>query len=458
MDGSIDSANLPNEEGREGEKIEKDIPEPFHPINQIEQKHYDCQNNILISVSDASLHQEEDQNIECVAQEHPSEVEGKRLVCFHERTSSCESTVSSLSASSYNSSSNASGILLSVSSLGPPPNSCQIPKSVEAKFNICNSTSSTSQIIENIINTSTTQLNSKTASIIVEKSEESTCDSGLGTAVTSKASEKQILCAIARVSTDGTDNRKVQEIHSDKKSKKLFDFSVIKLRGRNILLHKHESLKMGQSATADAQINKSNNINKISHSDCNSERSNMEGNDSSQLHLKNYCDSSVDDTDTCMTGRRPEPEGHDLISDIDNISLPKVDITKSAAFLKLQAELESAQKDLKLKEDEVLRLSRIRDEVESEMHDLTASLFQEAHRMVGEANEKRVSTEKSLVEASMKIDGLETEVAALKTLVLTSTPSQPNRHLHPQLAAMDHKNSSQSKSNGHGSNNSLLQG
>lgn len=33
----------------------------------------------------------------------------------------------------------------------------------------------------------------------------------------------------------------------------------------------------------------------------------------------------------------------------------------------------------------------------------------------------------------MKIDGLETEVAALKTLVLTSTPSQPNKHLHPQL-------------------------
>ena len=53
--------------------------------------------------------------------------------------------------------------------------------------------------------------------------------------------------------------------------------------------------------------------------------------------------------------------------------------------------------------------------------------------MVGEANEKRASTEKSLIEASMKIEGLETEVSALKTLVLTSTPSQPNRHLHPQI-------------------------
>lgn len=94
------------------------------------------------------------------------------------------------------------------------------------------------------------------------------------------------------------------------------------------------------------------------------------------------------------------------------------------------------------------------------MQDLTASLFQEAHRMVQEANVKRASAEKYLAESNMKIDGLETEVAALKTLVLTSTPSQPNRHLHPQLSAMDNKTngSNQSKSNGQVANNSLLQG
>lgn len=32
-----------------------------------------------------------------------------------------------------------------------------------------------------------------------------------------------------------------------------------------------------------------------------------------------------------------------------------------------------------------------------------------------------------------QVDGLETEVSALKTLVITSTPSMPNRHLHPHL-------------------------
>ena len=107
-----------------------------------------------------------------------------------------------------------------------------------------------------------------------------------------------------------------------------------------------------------------------------------------------------------------------------------------------------------------MKLSRIRDEVESEMSDLTASLFQEAHRMVGEANVKRASAEKSVVESNMKIDGLETEVAALKTLVLTSTPSQPNRLLHPQLTVADSKTSTnQIKQNGQGINcNCLLQG
>jgi Rab-3A-interacting protein len=42
---------------------------------------------------------------------------------------------------------------------------------------------------------------------------------------------------------------------------------------------------------------------------------------------------------------------------------------------------------------------------------------------------KAASAERSLIEADMKIDGLETEVAALKTLVLTSTPARPNRQL-----------------------------
>ncbi len=102
--------------------------------------------------------------------------------------------------------------------------------------------------------------------------------------------------------------------------------------------------------------------------------------------------------------------------------------------------------------------------MEAELEDLTASLFEEAHKMVRDANVKQASAEKQLVEANMKVDGLETEVSALKTLVLTSTPSQPNKHLHPQLMQDSGKKKKGLKSskNGNGSsesvasNNSLL--
>lgn len=43
---------------------------------------------------------------------------------------------------------------------------------------------------------------------------------------------------------------------------------------------------------------------------------------------------------------------------------------------KLQEELKRAHEELKLKDEEVARLSRIRQDVETELEELTASLFQ----------------------------------------------------------------------------------
>ncbi|KAK4887237.1 hypothetical protein RN001_003508 [Aquatica leii] len=106
---------------------------------------------------------------------------------------------------------------------------------------------------------------------------------------------------------------------------------------------------------------------------------------------------------------------------------------KEQTFTKLQKELQEAHQELKLRDEEVNRLSRIRQDVEAELEDLTASLFQEAHNMVQEAKEKQAAAEKALKESQMKVDVLTAEVAALKTLVLTSTPSRPNPHLHPQI-------------------------
>lgn len=49
---------------------------------------------------------------------------------------------------------------------------------------------------------------------------------------------------------------------------------------------------------------------------------------------------------------------------------------KEQAFARLQNELKEAHEELKLRDEEVGRLSRIRQDVEAELEDLTASLFQ----------------------------------------------------------------------------------
>uniref|UniRef100_A0A8D8RDM1 Guanine nucleotide exchange factor for Rab-3A n=1 Tax=Cacopsylla melanoneura TaxID=428564 RepID=A0A8D8RDM1_9HEMI len=116
---------------------------------------------------------------------------------------------------------------------------------------------------------------------------------------------------------------------------------------------------------------------------------------------------------------------------------------KGAAISRLQEELRSAHEELKLKDEEVGRLSRLREEVESELEELTASLFQEAHNMVREANMRQATSEKLLRESKLQVDVLSAEVSALKTLVLTSTPSRPNPHLHPQIESKNSANKDQ---------------
>lgn len=117
-------------------------------------------------------------------------------------------------------------------------------------------------------------------------------------------------------------------------------------------------------------------------------------------------------------------------------------------FARLQEELRRAQEELKIKDEEVGRLKCLRDEVGAELEDLTASLFQEAHKMVREAKVKRDAAEKALKEANMKIEVLQAEVQALKALVITSTPSMPNRHLHPQIDSKGNPTKENGEKNG----------
>jgi len=134
------------------------------------------------------------------------------------------------------------------------------------------------------------------------------------------------------------------------------------------------------------------------------------------------------------SGEREDPEGLTDGEEEIQSGLGSLLAVDKRVFGKLQEELTAAHTELRLKEEEVTRLSGIRDAVESELQELTASLFQEAHRMVREANVKAAYAEKALAESNMKVDGLMMEVAALKALVITSTPSTPNPHLHPQIS------------------------
>ncbi|GFS17451.1 rab-3A-interacting protein [Elysia marginata] len=106
---------------------------------------------------------------------------------------------------------------------------------------------------------------------------------------------------------------------------------------------------------------------------------------------------------------------------------------KEKGYARLEEELSKAQKALEMKDEEVDELRGIRERLMKEVSDFTASLFEEVNSQLNEAALSEQQARKQLHEANHKIEMLSAEVAALKNLVLTSTPSAPNKHLHPQI-------------------------
>uniref|UniRef100_F7BVX9 RAB3A interacting protein n=1 Tax=Ornithorhynchus anatinus TaxID=9258 RepID=F7BVX9_ORNAN len=116
---------------------------------------------------------------------------------------------------------------------------------------------------------------------------------------------------------------------------------------------------------------------------------------------------------------------------LSRLRSPSVLEVREKGYERLKEELAKAQRELKLKDEECERLSKVRDQLGQELEELTASLFEEAHKMVREANVKQATAEKQLKEAQGKIDVLQAEVAALKTLVLSSSPTSPTKEFQP---------------------------
>lgn len=106
---------------------------------------------------------------------------------------------------------------------------------------------------------------------------------------------------------------------------------------------------------------------------------------------------------------------------------------KEHAIQVLMKELDKAQKELALKTDDCDKLSQVRTQMESEVTDLTAQLFEAANKMVQDAEGRRHAAEKKRDELEKLSEDLLQQVEALKFMVLNSTSRTSSHHINPQL-------------------------
>uniref|UniRef100_A0A8C1AS63 RAB3A interacting protein (rabin3) n=1 Tax=Cyprinus carpio carpio TaxID=630221 RepID=A0A8C1AS63_CYPCA len=88
----------------------------------------------------------------------------------------------------------------------------------------------------------------------------------------------------------------------------------------------------------------------------------------------------------------------------------------------------------------------VREKGNEKLKEELAKAQREAHKMVHEANLKQATAEKQLKEALGKIDVLQAEVAALKTLVLSTSPTSPCKEMPPGHKAPFKKGHARNKS------------
>uniref|UniRef100_A0A8R1TK61 GDP/GTP exchange factor Sec2 N-terminal domain-containing protein n=1 Tax=Onchocerca volvulus TaxID=6282 RepID=A0A8R1TK61_ONCVO len=86
-------------------------------------------------------------------------------------------------------------------------------------------------------------------------------------------------------------------------------------------------------------------------------------------------------------------------------------------IIRLEQELDAARNSIAEKEAKCTQLSELQNQVDSEVQELTEKLFQEAYRMVDDAESRRAKAEKLLAESHLKVDMLIAEVEALKVVV-----------------------------------------
>ncbi|XP_066525658.1 rab-3A-interacting protein isoform X2 [Hoplias malabaricus] len=118
-----------------------------------------------------------------------------------------------------------------------------------------------------------------------------------------------------------------------------------------------------------------------------------------------------------------------------NGSVPGLEASQEVGSVEGGALLgEEGEDPLSLSTDSLSRLRspsvmEVREKGYERLKEELAKAQREAHKMVREANVKQATAEKQLKEAHGKIDVLQAEVAALKTLVLSTSPTSPCKEL-----------------------------
>lgn len=128
----------------------------------------------------------------------------------------------------------------------------------------------------------------------------------------------------------------------------------------------------------------SRNEKQVSKASVSNSRKNLEIRDPHDISSKCSTTSEIVDARTEFNNGKPEAADEEKVQhDDDEIPSPTtllwektVAEVKEHTIAKLQDELKKAHDELKLKDEEVLRLSRFRQDVEQEVEELTASLFQ----------------------------------------------------------------------------------
>merc|ERR1719283_506957 len=96
--------------------------------------------------------------------------------------------------------------------------------------------------------------------------------------------------------------------------------------------------------------------------------------------------------------------------------------------------LEGAKVELKEKEELIGELEKKRIAADKELEELTATLFEEANKMVEEANSKRAAVEEALVKSKDKVNELKAEVQMLQEIINTPSKQSENNDSIQSLA------------------------